>query len=923
MAQMNKAREALVNGFLKLLEKDENYTWKKGWKTDYLPPENGKTGKRYRGVNQLLLTLTAYEKGYTDNRWFTFTQASEQGYQIKKGAEGIPIEFWSYYDIKAKKNISREEYDRIRTEEPERDMEKDFRIVSKVFYVFNGADVEGLEPLPVAEQKRKAEKPAFFAKEFCNNLSDGMGVVVEKSENRAYYDIKNDRIHIPEKEKFYSEYGFYSTLLHELAHSTGSKDRMDRDMTGRFGSESYAKEELRAELSSCFLSAELGMSTEEDNQEHIDNHKAYVSSWLKMIKEKPEELFRAIKDAEAITDYMSEKGNLVKVQERYAGLQPDTAGRILYYNFSGEIERKEDFTDWVEFQHAVGKGIESGENMEAIDLFESPAELLEEFRKEAPHRRGKESFDEQVERIGKWEKEHNIPSVNRITGWFGDYAMYELQSGIDYREIEKREIQIMQSEAKIKDATQIPAKEKISVAIESTEDFMDFKLGFSSMSEPQGIKYRLVTAEGGRMIPYPDDATIFYSREDCEEYTREHMEELEVIGYDDITVAAFAQRSAVRLSEKISEDNEETVSEQQEAAAQTASSLSFESDAQTESLELEGDEKVKELVTLLKENNMEEQSNNVTEIFLRLDEIGKNLAVMLKEAKELYQQIEKEESLPEQVKQTVKEAYSFQEKRDADLQEQVEEVKGDIRNRSQQIVADFKEKGKEALYQVSEFFNLKDRLFLMYAKTEQRIAATRKTIEKLESFGTGIREASQRTANAFRNLLDKNEVDYSSKDRKISKTDIFLKPFQWREKSYEFIARQLDAAIQTVENIGRTEPAAEIESHEANEEEELQLTKDKEEIQSSDLEKEARIEDITQALNNRETSHNGIGHDVAVALKPYSTEELIQYFSNVIMHQDNGEHLRQYLEEQIINNEIGKEQEKAYSALPVAKAAAR
>lgn len=135
MAQMNKAREALVNEFTKLLENDENYTWKRGWKTDYLPPENGKTGKRYRGVNQLLLTLTAYEKGYTDNRWFTFTQASELGYQIRKGAAGIPIEFWSYYDIKSKKTISREEYDRIRTEEPDRDMEKDFRVVSKVFYV--------------------------------------------------------------------------------------------------------------------------------------------------------------------------------------------------------------------------------------------------------------------------------------------------------------------------------------------------------------------------------------------------------------------------------------------------------------------------------------------------------------------------------------------------------------------------------------------------------------------------------------------------------------------------------------------------------------------------------------------------------------------------------------------------------------------
>jgi len=117
---------------------------------------------------------------------------------------------------------------------------------------------------------------------------------------------------MPVKEKFLGSYEYNSTLLHELAHASGHESRLNRSSLTEKGRENYAKEELRAEIASSFISAELPLKFSEDK---LVNHQAYVQSWIKCIKEDEKELFKAISDASKIADYLIEKGELKKYIE--------------------------------------------------------------------------------------------------------------------------------------------------------------------------------------------------------------------------------------------------------------------------------------------------------------------------------------------------------------------------------------------------------------------------------------------------------------------------------------------------------------------------------------------------------------------------------------------------------------------------------
>ena len=108
--------------------------------------------------------------------------------------------------------------------------------------------------------------------------------------NRAYYSPIKDSIHLPEIKQFKSMQDFYATALHEIAHSTGHSSRLNRELSGGFGTPNYAREELRAELASIFMQIELGLSVE---GKHFENHGAYLASWLKAVKNNQKEFFTA------------------------------------------------------------------------------------------------------------------------------------------------------------------------------------------------------------------------------------------------------------------------------------------------------------------------------------------------------------------------------------------------------------------------------------------------------------------------------------------------------------------------------------------------------------------------------------------------------------------------------------------------------
>jgi antirestriction protein ArdC len=116
--------------------------------------------------------------------------------------------------------------------------------------------------------------------------------------DRAYYSVVADRIVLPQRSQFETSDRYYATALHELGHWTGHESRLARDLSHPFGSEAYAREELRAEIASLMLGDELGIG--HDPGQHV----AYIESWITAIQKDPREILRAASDAEKITRYL-------------------------------------------------------------------------------------------------------------------------------------------------------------------------------------------------------------------------------------------------------------------------------------------------------------------------------------------------------------------------------------------------------------------------------------------------------------------------------------------------------------------------------------------------------------------------------------------------------------------------------------------
>jgi len=126
------------------------------------------------------------------------------------------------------------------------------------------------------------------------------GAEIQSKEDRTYYSPLYNHINIPNIDSFNDTDNYYSTLLHELSHWTGHEDRLNRDLSGRFGSESYAFEELVTELSSAFLCSYFGINLEKTQ------HPEYLQSWIRALKEKPSILWKASSKAQEIFDYLLE-----------------------------------------------------------------------------------------------------------------------------------------------------------------------------------------------------------------------------------------------------------------------------------------------------------------------------------------------------------------------------------------------------------------------------------------------------------------------------------------------------------------------------------------------------------------------------------------------------------------------------------------
>lgn len=300
LSQAEKLKQTRIEATNKIIEMLEqgNVAWRKPWAStgiSLLTPANGKSGRRYRGANNIILLCEQLQKGYNDPRWYTFKQISEiEGAKLRKGSKGIKIEFWTdkVKDKEASQETGEDVYKKL--EKP----------ILRYFVVFNATMIEGLEPY-------KASVPTWNPVERAENIVKANGVpVIHDQGNRCFYVPTFDEIHMTPKTTFSNSSDYYKTLLHEVGHSTGHHSRLDRDISNRFGTEEYAKEELRAELASMFLCRDINLQSDLADQSHA----GYVKSWIKILKENHNEIFRAAADAEKICDYLLDRERSITKQ---------------------------------------------------------------------------------------------------------------------------------------------------------------------------------------------------------------------------------------------------------------------------------------------------------------------------------------------------------------------------------------------------------------------------------------------------------------------------------------------------------------------------------------------------------------------------------------------------------------------------------
>ncbi|SEN34894.1 zincin-like metallopeptidase domain-containing protein [Nitrosomonas marina] len=264
--------------------------WQKPWQSgDPLLsfPHNPTTQKRYRGINALYLM----SQDYADPRWLTYKQAVGLGAQVRKGEKSTWIQYWKFTDERIKKDDNRKTI--LNSEgKPVKETVKLER--PRVFYasVFNAEQIDNLPELII-------DPPNWNPIERAELILQAPSAAIEHGEyDRAFYLPATDRIHLPHKHQFETPDRYYATALHELGHWTGHESRLNRDLAHPFGSEGYAREELRAEIASMLLGHELGIG--HDPGQHV----AYVASWIKALEEDPTEIFRAAADAEKIQVYV-------------------------------------------------------------------------------------------------------------------------------------------------------------------------------------------------------------------------------------------------------------------------------------------------------------------------------------------------------------------------------------------------------------------------------------------------------------------------------------------------------------------------------------------------------------------------------------------------------------------------------------------
>lgn len=285
---MNKVYEIITEQFLKKLEEGV-VPWQKGWDAPSSHPQNLVGKNNYHGINLLILSMSGYPSKY----WLTFNQAKKIGAKVKKGEKSTPVIFYKSYENEEGESIP----------------------VLRYYRVFNLKQVEGVPSkyLPSPEEHAALDEITGSVDERARPLllAYRNRPPIFTGGDKAFYNPGNDYIQMPKRRYFKSLEEYWSTLFHELTHSTGGRERLNRKgvaerMTMR---EEYSFEELVAEMGAAFMCAEAGI---DNTQENAVN---YIASWLKILKNEPQWVVKAAQKANKAVKYMIGEREEERIQE--------------------------------------------------------------------------------------------------------------------------------------------------------------------------------------------------------------------------------------------------------------------------------------------------------------------------------------------------------------------------------------------------------------------------------------------------------------------------------------------------------------------------------------------------------------------------------------------------------------------------------
>lgn len=294
---VSDSRKEMVSQFIELITSGKA-AYSTMWRGAAMSPVNYKTGNAYRGGNRLTLMTSAIKNEYKDPRWMTFKQAQDAGFKIRRGEKATRLEKWDFskkvkvidkYGNPVKDENGRTVYEEIILARP----------VCKIFYVFNGEQIEGIPKYEAVTPSKDEMEKTIDALQQSSDCP-----VVNVAQDQSFYSPAEDKIVLPLKSVFVDSSAYAEVLAHEMAHSTGHATRLNRKIENLKETSDYNFEELVAEIGSAFVLNDLQIPPFKGDH---SNAAGYLEHYIWLLKENPNILFKAASYADKAAEYIKDR----------------------------------------------------------------------------------------------------------------------------------------------------------------------------------------------------------------------------------------------------------------------------------------------------------------------------------------------------------------------------------------------------------------------------------------------------------------------------------------------------------------------------------------------------------------------------------------------------------------------------------------